>query len=241
MRPLTPPSMAPTAEPERDGGDEEQLPRRDRREPDQADADEGRRERQDQAPPEPLGQDAAAHRAHDVRQGVDEEEHAEAGVGLVERGLDRPDQRRHEQPGPADEHQGGAAEDRGGVDPPRTGSGHEGMLTAAPDAGGRAGRVWSRHGENHGGAHAAHATQAERRPVLRARRGRDVRGRRRDPRPDRGPGPVAGLGRHGRGARVAARLRAPPRRLAGRHPSARPAVADARARSSGAACVGTRS
>ena len=241
MRPLTPPSMAPPPMPEGDGRGEEQLPGRDRREPGQADADQRRRQRQDQAPPEPLGQHAAAHRAHHVGQGVDEEEHAQAGVGLGERGLDRPDQRRHEEPGPADEHQGGAAEDRGGVDPPRTGSGHEGMLTATPDAGGGAGRVWSRHGENHGGAHAAHATQAERGPVLRARRGRDVRGRRCDPRPDRGPGPVAGLGRHGRGARVAARLRAPPRRLAGRRSIGAAGRRRCPCRSSGAACVGTRS
>ena len=221
MRPLTPPSMAPPPIPNGMRRQEEELPRRDRRQPEQADAEQGRRQRQDQAPPEPLRQDAAAHRAHDVGQGVDEEEHPEAGVGLVERRLDRSDQRRHQQPGPADEHQGGAAEDRGELDPPRSGSGH------GADASGRAGRVWSRHGEIHGGAHAAHATQAERCPVLRARRRCDVGGRGRDAGPDRGPGPGPRLGRHGRGARVAARLRPPPRGLAGRHPPARPAVADA--------------
>ena len=125
------------ADPERDRRQEEQVPRRDRREPDQADADEGRGQRQDQSPPEPLGQDAAAHRAHDVDEGVDEEEHAEAGIGLVERRLDRADQRRHEEPGPADEHQGGAAEDRGELDPPRRGSGHAQMLAGAPAVYGR--------------------------------------------------------------------------------------------------------
>ena len=97
--------------------------------------------------------------------------------------LDRPDERRHEQAGPAQEceperRRGSAAGSirRGvGEDTPQ-------MLAAAPDV--------------YGPGMAAGS--AERRPLLRPRRERDVRGPRRDHRPDRGPGPCASLGRHGR-------------------------------------------
>ena len=234
------------AEPERDRRGQEQPPGRDRREPGQAQRDEGHGERQDDAPPDPLGQQAAGHRAPDVGHRVDEEEDADAGVGLVERGLDRPDQRRDEQPGPADEQQPGAGEDQ------RRSSVRRGLDVACADANGVApdcpavapGRVSSRHGEHRTAAHARppHAAQAERRPVLRPRRERDLRGPGRDPRPDRGPGPGPRLGRHGRRARVAA-----PRpslrlgELAEGDPPARPAVADAASRSCAAGSARTRS
>ena len=64
-----------------------------------------------------------------------------------------------------------------------------------------AGRVRSGHGTNR------RAGQAQRHPVLRPRRERDLRGPGREPRPDRGPGPCPRLGRHGRRPRVAPPVR----------------------------------
>ena len=83
------------------------------------------------------------------------------------------------------------------------------------------------------------AARAERGPVLRPRRERDVRGAGREPGADRGPGPCPRLGRHRRRARVAAALGPAPRRLAEGRPPARPAVADAGARSCAPACART--
>ena len=91
------------AEPERDRERQEEVPRRHGRHPGQAERDEQDRQRQDDSPPDPFGEQTPDHRAADVGDRVDEEEDADAGVGLVERGLDRADQRRDQQAGPADE------------------------------------------------------------------------------------------------------------------------------------------
>ena len=101
------------AESERDGEHQEQLPGRHGRHPGQSECDEQDGERQDDSPADAFGEQAAGHRAADGGDRIDEEEDADAGVGLVESGLDRTDQRRDEQPAPADEGQPGPGEGGG--------------------------------------------------------------------------------------------------------------------------------
>ena len=95
-------------------------------------------ERQDDAPSDPFGEQAAGHRAPDGGGREDEEEDADARIGLLEGGLDRADQRRDQQAGPSDEQHPGAGEGSGDRGPGQMGCGHVQMLAAScrdcPDA-----------------------------------------------------------------------------------------------------------
>src|SRR5204863_4449667 len=86
----------------REHAENEPAPRRrqaQRRDPEAVEA--GGRD-QDPPPPEALGERPAAERPERVSARVEEVDEPDAGVVLAERRLDRADQRRHEQPGPAD-------------------------------------------------------------------------------------------------------------------------------------------
>ena len=69
---------------------------------------------QDEPTAHAFGQGSAAERPGRVRDAVREVDEADAGIGLVERGLDRPDERRDEQTGPADREERQAPDDAGG-------------------------------------------------------------------------------------------------------------------------------
>ena len=86
---------------------------------------------------DPLGEQTATDRTRDGPERVDEEVDADAGVGLVERGLDLADERRDEESGPADQPEPEAGEDGRRFDPAGCGGGHPVMLAAARGVYGR--------------------------------------------------------------------------------------------------------
>ena len=100
------------AEARRGGGDEEDGPGRRGRLEREAHPDEHRGDRQHGPSPDALGDEATAKRAARVEDGTDEEEQADAAIGLVKVGLHRTDQARDEQSGPADQDEAGPR-DRG--------------------------------------------------------------------------------------------------------------------------------
>ena len=90
--------------------DDEDQPRRRQPETDDAARMDEHGATEDEASTEALGQRAAAERARSDGQGQDQVDDAETRVGLLERRLDRTDQGRDEQPGPADREQGQASD-----------------------------------------------------------------------------------------------------------------------------------
>ena len=90
-------------------------------------------------PSEPLGHEATTEGPRRVDARVQEVEDADPGVRLIERVLDRPDQRRDEQPAPTNQHERDAADDTGRGRQRARGSGHPRMLSVlggAPSASG---------------------------------------------------------------------------------------------------------
>ena len=91
--------------------DDERRPARGEAEARDAGRVDQHRAAQHEPPAEALGQGAAAERPGHVGDGVHEVDHADPGVGLIEGRLDRADQRRDQQPGPADGQEREAPDD----------------------------------------------------------------------------------------------------------------------------------
>ncbi len=110
---VRPAVQTPGTETRGDHRQDEQRPARGKAEPRDADTVQDRRTDEDRPPTDPLHEPAAEHGTGRVGDGIREIDDTDTGVGLVERPLDRPDQRGNEQPRPADHQQRQAADDAG--------------------------------------------------------------------------------------------------------------------------------
>ena len=126
--PLDPPSRPPAPSPAGTVRTDEHDPAGREPEPDDPRAVDERRPAEDGPPAEALGEWPAAEGGGRVREGVEQVDQPDPGVGLIERLLDRPDQRRDQQPAPADRQEGQAAENRGRLEQAARGTGHRPML-----------------------------------------------------------------------------------------------------------------
>ena len=101
------------AEPAWQRSEQEDGPRRPETETRQPERVDGHSEPEDRAPTQSLGGEPAAQGSGGVRRRIEKVEDPDPRVGLAEGLLDRADQRRDQQPAPADQQERGAAEDAG--------------------------------------------------------------------------------------------------------------------------------